>query len=276
MDQQSFYLILPSNVQSSPSNSLSNFLTILAKQITLQGSWRVALTEISYTNSIYNVAEDEPIYLYDCDMRNYLGKDGKDSFLKKGYYKTEGDLLKSINKILKDFPVKQPPRVKYNSKTHKIVIKDGLKKDACSLFVHFSSEMRNMLGLAKTASLVSDINYNWDSKTEVSLLLPTMFEEAESPIDMKAGRRAMLVYTDIVEPVFIGDTQAQILRTVEVPESATFGEQVVFKYSKPYYIPLITNDFSTIRVNIKSDDGIDIPFEFGRVVLTLHFQKWKE
>ena len=211
MDQQSFYLILPSNVQSSPSNSLSNFYTILARQITLEGHWRVAMTEISYTNSIYNVTEDEAIYLYDCDLRNYVGKNGKDLYLKKGYYKSETKLMEAISKILQAFPVKQPPRIKYDAQTHKIVIKDGLRKDACSLFVHFSSEMRNMLGLGKKASLGSEVNYNWDSKTEVSLLLPTMFEKGESPVDMKAGRRAMLIYTDIVEPVFIGDTQAQIL-----------------------------------------------------------------
>ena len=274
MDPNSFYITLLSNVESSPANTLANFYTILAKQITLEGDWRVGLTEISYTNSIYNVTDDQPIFLFNDKMKKFNGPKNKPMMLKKGCYETEDNLCSELNRILQKFPVEQKPRIKYNKFTHKVLIRDGLNKEAETLYCHFPVSLRNMLGLALRTPLLTPISFRGDTQTEIQVLKPVRSEQGILEVDLKEGVRSLLVYSDIIDPVYVGNTRAQILRVVERPSESKFGEQVVVKYNVPYYLPLVTNDFSTIRVNIKDDSGRDVPFEFGRVILTLHFVKW--
>ncbi|RWR98440.1 hypothetical protein B4U79_14489, partial [Dinothrombium tinctorium] len=76
--------------------------------------------------------------------------------------------------------------------------------------------------------------------------------EAYRPYDLKAGIHSLFVYTDIVEPTFVGDTYAQLLRTVKIP-SASFGEQCVITYENPQYVPILQDEIETIKINIKDE-----------------------
>ncbi len=60
---------------------------------------------------------------------------------------------------------------------------------------------------------------------------------------------------------------------VEVPRKTKFGEQCVIKYENPQYRPVLENEFEFIEMSIKDDTGELIPFEFGRAIVTLHFEK---
>jgi len=78
------------------------------------------------------------------------------------------------------------------------------------------------------------------------------------------------VYTDIIEPRVVGDTLAPLLRLVP---RGTYGEDSVETFKNIEYIPLRTKYFSTIEIDIRDDTGRPIPFERGKVVVTLHFRQ---
>ena len=83
----------------------------------------------------------------------------------------------------------------------------------------------------------------------------------------------MYLYCDIIKPVLVGNTEAQLLRRVEIPNNLTIGGQVVIKYQNPYYVPLVRSEFDRIEIDIKDDTGRSIDFPFGSTCVTLHFRK---
>ena len=280
MEQNSFYLTLPSNVLSSPTNTLANYFTILPHRITVNGDWRVALTEISYTKSWYNIIEDEIFYCYNRQFIAFNGKDGKIVQLSKGYYEDEETLVSEINKKFQEFEFDKNPYLAYNKFTKKVKIVKGLNGED-EIFPYMSVALREILGFRN--NLLSDkiYVYNEDKSrgkegSEATIVEIAFNQNTENQVDISRGIRSLYVYSDIVHPVRVGDKQVQLLRTVEIPEKVSFGKQCVIKYDKPYYHPIITGDFNSIKIYIKDDAGKDIPFEFGRVTLTLHFQKWKD
>ena len=52
-----FFITLPSNVKSitSEPNTIANYITKLPQRIILNGKWQVALVEISYPLTWYNI-----------------------------------------------------------------------------------------------------------------------------------------------------------------------------------------------------------------------------
>lgn len=62
-----FYITLPSNVSSTeyfPENTVVNYYTKLAQRVVLDGSWEVGLSEVSFTNSWYNITTNQSIEVY--------------------------------------------------------------------------------------------------------------------------------------------------------------------------------------------------------------------
>ena len=83
------------------------------------------------------------------------------------------------------------------------------------------------------------------------------------------------IYSDIVSPVYVGDTYSQLLRVCHVPVEVPFGEQIVQRFEKPYYLKVATSEFGSIEIHIKGDDDKSVPFEFGTSIATLHFRQVK-
>jgi hypothetical protein len=100
-----------------------------------------------------------------------------------------------------------------------------------------------------------------------------MIYTAEKPYELSGGYHSLFVYSDIVSPSFVGDSYTQLLRLIEIPSSYKFGDQVKITYPNTYYVPLLVKEFDTIEIDIKDDTGVNIPFEFGRCIITLHFRK---
>ena len=57
----SFHTILPSNrsMNTYPDNTLNHYVTALSNRIKLDGDWKVALSEILFQRTWYNMQEDE-------------------------------------------------------------------------------------------------------------------------------------------------------------------------------------------------------------------------
>ena len=79
------------------------------------------------------------------------------------------------------------------------------------------------------------------------------------------------VHCDIVEPQIVGDTSAQLLKSI--PAQGKFGDVIAKTLTNIQYVPIRTKSFEVMEVLLRSDTGNPVPFERGKVVITLHFRQ---
>ena len=114
----------------------------------------------------------------------------------------------------------------------------------------------------------------WSIKDETPPPLnKELIYNSKRPIELNAGCQSLFVYSNIVKQSIVGNLFTPILRLVEVPTQSRFGDQVVIPYASPHYKPVSVNKFDIIEIEIKDDTNTKIPFEFGRVIVKLHFRK---
>ena len=77
------------------------------------------------------------------------------------------------------------------------------------------------------------------------------------------------VYCDIVEPQIVGDTSAQLLKII--PVQGKFGDIIAKTFTNIQYVPIRTKSFEVVKVLFRNDTGDPVPFERGKVVITLQF-----
>jgi hypothetical protein len=97
--------------------------------------------------------------------------------------------------------------------------------------------------------------------------------KSDMPVPFRIPEPDLFVYTDITEPVAVGDACVPLLRIV-TPNGES-GDRVTVSYDKMHYVPLRMGHVDTIEVNISSDSGELIHFAFGRTVVKLHFRPRK-
>jgi hypothetical protein len=147
-------------------------------------------------------------------------------------------------------------------------------------FISLGEEIENILGFIDIGgiSLYEKAQKTGHDINEHLMDLHPIFADekfiALRSAELNAGLHSIFVYSNIVEHYFVGNSFAQLLRLVEVPNNSNYGEQVVLRYDQPHYIPLQTHSFDTIQVELKDDTGENIPFEFGRVIIKLIFKKY--
>ena len=95
---------------------------------------------------------------------------------------------------------------------------------------------------------------------------------AEHPPDLRAGFTSMFVYCNLIKPQVVGDASAQVIRVVNI-KNAEFGENIEKEFTNPHYVPLLSKDFSSVEINIKDDRGNLVAFEYGKVIVKLHFRR---
>ena len=80
------------------------------------------------------------------------------------------------------------------------------------------------------------------------------------------------VYCDIVQPQIVGDTSAQLLKSISA--EGKLGDIIAKTFTNIQYVPIRTKSFEPVEVLLRNDTGDPVPFERGKVVITLHaFQK---
>lgn len=286
------YVTLVSNVKSASQfgkNTIAEFRTQLRRKFSLVGNWVVGIAEVSYTKSWYNVLFPHKIILFD-EMGNILDLtesndiekvkvEKNEYYVSSGYYESAKILVEEINSVLGKITAIIPPKLHYNELNNMVTVEPGKVDDAVKVYPFFGSEVENILGLKNrniTDNFYSHVNHN-------SGIAATIFNGDEMfkkdkflafhPVEISGGYHSLYIYSDIVYPSYIGNTCTQILRVVEVPSKAKFGEQCVIKYENPQYRPVLVNEFESIEISIKDDTGELIPFKFGRAIVTLHFKK---
>ena len=64
-----------------------------------------------------------------------------------------------------------------------------------------------------------------------------------------------------------------MLRALSV--SGSHGATVCDRFTKIHYVPVLYSHFHSIEMDIRNDTGRRVPFEYGRVTVTLHF-RWRK
>lgn len=268
----SFYITLPSNVSSFeyyPNNTAANYVTQLARPLELDDSWEVAVTEVSYTVSWYNVRGDYEYFI----INENNEKISDTFFLNAGYYPYIETIIENMNKELKYLESNyiNPPKLIVDRRSRRISIEFGRITSPYEslLFLKLPDELFAQLGFVqktwqKIAIVIVPINNESDDHNTV---------RGEIPYDLTGGIHSILLYSDVVQPSLVGDSYTQLLRVIKIPNDVDYGDQAVISYAHPYYLPLMNTRLSTIEIDLKDDTGHQFPFEYGRTIVTMHFRK---
>ena len=235
-----FYIVLPSNssMVTHPNNTLAQYITNLPRRISLSGDWECGLTEIHYPHDWHNVRNSRMAVEYGESVHNV--------FLADGYYDSPETLIKTLNG-------EKPGRVQfsYNSVTQKVC-----------------AHMKNETKFTLYGDLIDILGFGKSVTTDESgsIALP-----ANSIVDLRRGFESLYVYSSLVEPRIVGDKIVPLLRIV--PITGRNGEMVTTRFDHVQYTPIMHREFGTVETEIRDDVGRPVPFERGKVTVTLHFRR---
>ncbi len=244
MNGTHFYLTLPSNASLDifPDNKTTSYRVKLPQNIDLEGSWEVGLYSISYPNTWYMWQNTFDTHAYFADRSGIFST----MYVSYGYYETVQNLIKAMNKELVRV-VNDNIKLTYNALTGKVTV-----------------QLKNGYQIILTGRLSIVFGFGG---TQVVLKKMT-----QSPyvVDM-SPMSTIYVYCDIVEPQIVRDTNAQLLKTI--PVESKFGDVIAKTFTNIQYVPIQMRSFENIEFLLRNDTGDPVPFERGKVVITLHFRQ---
>lgn len=253
MIKESFYLTLLSNssMEYYPDNTTTRFSTKLPKSIKLEGEWLVGVVEFQYPCTMFTVQDHENIIYITKFM--LMPHEEKPSLV---YYKTHipATNYDNINHILSALNnVKEKIRFRY---------------DDISKFVSATMLDENIKSLKLSPKLGIQLGFEPDRNLVENGL-------GKCPANLHLGLPSQLfVYCDIIEPQIVGDVMTPLLRIIPLdPAKYIYGANKMHVFSPPHYLPVMRREFDTLEVDIRSNTGQKIPFQFGTVCVKLHFRK---
>jgi hypothetical protein len=253
-------------------NKTSHFTVKLPKTLTLDGKWTVALAEAHYQSTFLNVSEGNNTFFFKWDSNDI---DSQKCTIEVKNYNSLSELIKTINECINKFMLKYIKKLKYiplriqaidleaNPEKEflsidlnkKVVVVNTLCKNAISE-LYFQNRLALILGYEPNVDVIS-MNENQIKKPHISYGIPD----------------EMMVYCDIIEPQIIAHAMAKIIRIVSISKDTMFGETCHKEYQRLQYIPLLKKEFETISIDLRDKTGAYLPFDYGTVLIVLHFVK---
>ena len=294
-----FYMTLPSNasIKVHPDNTLAHYITDLPQRISMSGEWECGLAEFQYPHTWYNVREDDTWFYLNERIPVGLTPCTK---IEAGYYRSPDVLLNHVNKALKRMSTdKTRAKMSYSNITQKMTLHMSPGTD---FSMPYQSSMGTILGFSP--SLVISPARDRDTRVythprvgeetnrayppelgltpSATVTLPpekpkttgspySFRQEATTVVNMNQGFDTIYVYTDVVESRIVGDSLVPLFRCL--PVRGGHGTTVSDRFTNVHYVPLLRKEFGTIEVDIRDDTGRRVPFEYGRVTVTLHFRR---
>ena len=209
--------------------------------------------------------------------------------LASGYYRGPVTLMNRVNRGLRLMSTdKARAKLSYSAITQKMT----LHMSSDTMFtIPYHSALGPMLGFRKSivtsppaAAAAADSTRQYvhprlggTSATVIMPPPPTHSPDAPYPfrkvaedvVNMTRGFDTIYVYTDVVESRIVGDSVAPLLRAL--PVGGIHGATVSDRFTNIHYVPLLYSHFKSM--DIRDDIGRRVPFEYGRVTVTLHFRR---
>ena len=251
-----FYAVLPCDSSHSyfGNNTVAEFTTKLPQPISLDGSYEVALVELIYTHSFYNVKNSSgSLFL---EIKKNDDSPAIKIYAESGHYADEKDfalkLSEKINAVIHSVPdlVGNIITFTFNERRRRLALQLHCINN---MSMYMSEPMTSKFGFVKDGPYING-GFN-----------------AKNIFDIRAGQRLMYVYCDVASYIPVGETKSPLLRICNV--SGKFGDTIHHTFSRPFYVPVSRNNFDTILINIRDELGQPMPFEFGKSAVTLHFRR---
>lgn len=244
MSSKQFVLILPSNTRGA-TNTTNRYIVALPKKPEFNGQWQCGLYSISYQHSWPAIGSGHDVHV---DVALESAEIVRVR-VPPGTYRTPDALADAVNRCLQEDERTSSVRVEYDTTLarYRVLFDEALVK-----YVAFSKQLYYVLGF-KSAQKVR----NGDLATH--------------PADLAGGISHLVVYTNITQPVVVGDTMSQLLRIVTV--TGRPGENVERVFDEPIYCNVSSREVSSILIDIRTLDNQPVLFASGTVICTLVFRK---
>ena len=246
-----FYLTLPSNASLDvfSDNKTTEYRVKLPQPIDLDGNWEVGLYSFFYSNTWYtlrNLIVDTHFYYVEDTRWPSVAT------MKYGHYETMQDFVKNMNASLElEIGNSTTIYLTYSTLTGKVTVH---LKPKCKLLLF--GKMSLILGFGGKEVIV-------DAKDGLT-------QESPYVTDLSTIT-SIYTYCDIIQPQIVGDTSAQLLRSI--PVEGKYGDIVTKTFTNIQYVPVQTKSFGDVKILLRNDTGDPVPFERGKLIATLHFRQ---
>ena len=244
----SFYVTLPSNSSMNfyPDNTLTHFITKLHQPLQLIGTYEVALSEIIFPfNWIPNLKGT-------IEVGQRVGKEpiittiNMSDVIPTLKSLSMNSLTLNINGQLNTKKLKSS--MSYNENNNRISLEVHETE-----YMHFSDELKTLFGLP----------YN---------LFEVRYEKTEQRPRHLNNINNVYVYCDCIDYQYVGDSFTPLLRVVAVSNDLRYGDYLNVSYDSPHYVPVSRNTINTVEITLRTDTGEPIKFNYGKVLVKLHFR----
>ena len=252
MSRTHFYLTLPSNASLDvfPNNKTTEYHVKLPQAVDLEGNWEVGVYSISYPHTWYVLRDhNQDTHFYFDNGSGYYDV----AFMDYGYYESMQEFIKALNKGLKDRLSDGSIYFTYSTNTG---------KTTC----HLTKPVRRVYILSRRMSLI--MGYAGE-KTEIDVAKGAA-QESPYVADLSFFS-SIFAYCNIVEAQMVGNVNAKLIKTI--PVEGTYGDIITQTFTNIQYVPVETKSFEDVEILLRTDTGDPVPFENGKVVVTLHFRK---
>ena len=235
-----FFITLPSNSNWDlfPNNSVTDYTVHFSRPLPIDETFEMALVECHLPYDVDSSVETLPSQDYVRLVRQILLPGGRVALrsvqlpLISTIWNEKQDLVEQINHVVQSY----------------------LES------VHFAGNIPHLKYVHGTLKIL-DIQ-------DVRLGLSYSLEKKLRNQDIDY----IYVYTDIIEPTFVGDGQAKLLRIVDV--SCSKGKVCSIIYENPQYYRVISKEPQTISINLRTSLGHLIPIKsVGTTNIVLHARK---
>ena len=192
MDLFTIDLVSNASGELFPDNTLSFFTIFLPEQVNLEGQWEVAFSEISYPSMYQNITEGKFKFFDET-----LSKSTSTYNLERGLNTSIRDIVEAMNTLIQERNNHNETciTVKVSRRSQKVVIilandTSGLGFCSTDLGCIFGNNVGNELGV---------------------LMIGKRPHEPEFAYDI-VRIHSLMIYSDLVEYSFVGDTKAHLLR----------------------------------------------------------------
>jgi len=254
MERDEFYITFVSNAAFSrrlyPGNKVSEFRTRLFRCIELCGNYEMALTEIQFPISFYNVYKDE---YYMETVAGITGEYATVLTVQQGFYTDVQHIIDQLNDA--GGMVSEAVKFSYEGSSRRVKVKFTGGAYA-NIRINLSPKLRAILGFEPEGE-----EYLGEGL-------------APYPVNLNANIPTQLfVYCDVLEPQLVGDSMERVLRTVGVQDVTKFGSLFVKTYDNPEYVPIQKTHFQTTEISIRTYEDVRVPFQSGPSLVKVHVRR---
>lgn len=261
-DGMSLLLMSNASYDYFPKNTNSSFKVKLEQSIRLpDDAYEVALTEVQLPTRWSNVSEGCILVERTVHIRSELVNeiDGTDTttkpfpsktyvYIRKGRYESHQQLTEAIFTAFDEKNLSHVVSVAFDEIANCYYF--PLKESNTTLYL--TSDLQELMGF------------------EGPKLFRRLNRSTATP-DINAGLSAALIYSNLVRPWDVADTKASLLRSV--PMARVVNNHGHYEFVNPMYVPVQSFSGDVLETDIRRDDGTRIPFEGGKVTLTLHIRR---